>query len=189
MSQLQQGTGMTRISYAKALGLLTGCLLAAACSTPVETRLTSSGTGLSPAARLTVVTAETDGAVLHAETRRLFEQYLTARGSSFSEAGDYLIEFAPGQRAADVILYQDPAKPSASPAKGRSLLSSCNDQLHRVTLVVLKRETGDVAYRGDAEERHCKATLNQTLPFLVETLVADLEKPAGTRVTTRKGQY
>jgi hypothetical protein len=177
------------MSIPKSLAVLMLSLLAGACATPIETRLVSSGSGVAPGSSMTLAIPESDGAALHAETQRLFEQAFKARGRTFSDAGDYLMEFAPGQRAAAVVLSAGPTKTEISPTQGRSALRSCTAQLHRVTLVVLKRETGDVAYRGEVEERHCKATLNQTLPALVEALAADLEKPAGTRVTTRKGQY
>jgi hypothetical protein len=178
------------MSMPKVLTVLLLSQLAGACATPVETRLSSSGSGVAVASSsMTIVTPDSDGPALHEETRRLFEQALKTRGGTLSPTGDYLVEFAPGQRAADVALAAGPTQSQTSPIQHRSLLQTCKAQLHRVTLVVLRRDSGALAYRGDVEERHCKATLSQTLPVLVEALVADLEKPVGTRVTTRKGQY
>lgn len=153
------------------------------CVSSVETRLEGYGPGAVAPAVLTVPPPDPSASSINPDTRSLIEKKLAARGFTFGENGDYILEFAQSIRPADIAIFRKAVTVSAATLKKGSVLQSCKQAIHRLTLVVLKQSSGAMAYRGYAEEYHCRGTMVESLPYLVDALVADLGNPGhGTRI-------
>jgi hypothetical protein len=166
--------------------LALSCLLAAGCASPIATRLSSSGVGLSPATHFAILEAEPDGAPVDAALDDLMKKSLAARGYALASDGNYILSTAFGVRPGDIAVFGTPSAAPLSSTQKKSGLGKCKVHVHRLSLSVLERTTGKPIYQGTAEETHCNAVAANSMPQLVEIITADLPKPGGNRLVTRK---
>ncbi len=162
-------------------------LISAGCASPVQTRLAGNGAGVAPAARLVVLAAEEDGPLDNAALLSAIKVRLAGLGYSVAADGEYILDFALSARSADISVSASSDKAATTGPK-KNFLQSCKPQVHSLTLVALNRDSGDVAYRGAAEELHCRGTLAESLPHLVDALATDITRPGGIRLLSRKGR-
>ncbi len=158
------------------------------CAGPLQTRGFGSGPGVPAGARLSIIAAEEDGPPVDAATHRALAATLTRAGFSVGDDGAYMVDFSLAERPATMGVTPGKTERALSAAKGRKPLQSCQDRTHRFTLVILDRKTGETAYRGDAEEHHCRATLDDSRPHLIDAVVADLKQPKGVYELSRPGK-
>jgi hypothetical protein len=162
------------------------CLMTSACASPVATRISGAGPGLAPSSRLAILAPEADGATPYPELAGLITKSLQARGYSVADDGAYILDVAFGTRPGDIAVFgKHPALPMSASQK-QSALSACKKQVHRLTVSVLERASGNAIYQGTAEETHCNTDASNSLPQLVDSITADLAKPGGDRVITDK---
>lgn len=109
---------------------------------------------------------------------------LEQKGFRFAEAAPVILSVGVAERPGRVALVgEDGAALSA--AQGQKGIGRCRkERLTRVAISMADSGTGQMLYRGSAQEAHCRATLDLLLPHLVESALADLAAPAGERVAT-----
>jgi hypothetical protein len=158
------------------------------CAQPIMTRVSGVGSGVMPSARLSFLVPEPDSPVMDPTVRKALTDRLTTRGYAVVEGGDHMLDVSLSDRAATMGVRGEAAGSWMSGSKAKRPLQSCANRVHRLTLAVVKQATGVVVYRGQAEEHHCKGTLQESMLALVDAVVADMTKPAGTAVLTRTGR-
>jgi hypothetical protein len=162
------------------------CLMMTACASPITTRISDAGPGLPPSSRLAILAPEADGAPLYPQLAGLMAKSLVARGYSVADDGAYILDVAFGTRPGDIAIFgKQPTLPMSASQK-KSALSACKKQVHRLTVSVLERASGNAIYQGTAEQTHCNADASISLPQLVDSITADFAKPGGNRVVNRK---
>jgi hypothetical protein len=162
------------------------CIVVAGCASPMATRLSTHGAGLTPAASLAILEAEPDGAPVDTALDILMKKSLIARGYSMSPDSAFILNMAFGIRPGGIGVFGTPTAAPLSSTQKKSGLGKCKVHVHRLTLSVLERASGNPLYQGMAEETHCNALAANSLPHLIEALTVDLAKPGGDRVVTRK---
>ncbi len=171
------------------LGLLFGAAMAVSgCARPIETRLTSAGTGLLAPAQMTAFVPDEDGPAVDLKIQAVIEAALVSHAYRVSPDADYLFDFSLSNRPAAVGISFSPDGSSQSPGKSRKATKSCANRTHRMTLSVVDRKTGQSVYRGSAEEHHCRAALSESAAALADILAADLKLPQTNKILRRKGR-
>jgi hypothetical protein len=162
------------------------CLLTAGCASSIAMRISSSGAGLNPSTRFAILKAEPDGAPADATLDDMLKTNLAKSGYILASDGDYVVSSAFGIRPGNIAVFGASSLPPLSSIQEKSGLSKCKAHVHRLTISVLERATGESVYQGTAEETHCNTLAAYSLPQLVEALTNDLLKPGGARVLKRK---
>lgn len=72
--------------------------------------------------------------------------------------------------------------------KRRKPLQRCNDREYRFGITLTRVTDGMEIYRGRAAEYHCKMTIAEALPTLVDAALADLGQPRGSYALVRKAK-
>lgn len=174
--------------FLKLAGGIALFVIAAGCAGPLQTRGFGAGPGVPAGARLAMIAPEEDSPPVDATTGTALAAALTRQGYRVGDDGAYVVDFSLAERPATMGVTPSKAERALSAAKARKPLQSCQDRTHRFTLVILDRKTGEAAYRGDAEEHHCRATLDDSRTHLIEAVVADLKQPKGAYQLTRPGK-
>lgn len=160
-----------------------------ACSGPIETRI-DTAMPVAPASGSTYFLSvpEGDAAPIQSRAAALLEPRLTAVGltrTSDPEAAKYVVSLGVADRSAD-FGYQSGGQVIAMPKKKRAL-QSCVDREYRVTVAIMQVSDGAESYRGSAAEYHCKASLDDILPTLVDAALSGFTGQTGPRVELRQG--
>jgi hypothetical protein len=146
----------------------------AACASPIETRIDS--TGLSP---VEPVTFQIDEAA-SADAKPLVAAALVQIGFVQATVGEYSLQVTSSDRPAELSLKNGTETLSPSAGKMR-----CADREYRLGLTLTRIVDGAVAYRALAAEFHCKLKLAEVLPVLVSSALADLGAPRGAYIVKR----
>ena len=167
------------------VGLIIVCstLLLTSCVRHVDLRTDSSGISpVSPAGYL-LVTPEKVVSPELAKTQEIVAQRLSTKGYSASENGTLYLQVGTAIRPASLSL----SKPGAVLAKAykKRGSSKCVWTEYRVVIALTAISDGLEVYRGSASEYHCKESLTETLPILIDSALAGLGNPRGA-VTTRR---
>jgi hypothetical protein len=155
-------------------------LLISACVGPIETRVDSRG--LNDAQPVSIL-ADTDVAVISAEARRLVEQALFAKGfraASESPKADVSLHVTLSDRPADLSL--NAGSDVLAPPSGKK---RCAKREYRLGLTMIKIADGTIFYKSNAAEFHCKQTVQQVLPMLVDAALKDIGSPRGAYIVKR----
>jgi hypothetical protein len=109
--------------------------------------------------------------------REMVMKSLTERGYQFSPEASILVHVALSDRPADIAVAAGvkDAEQTLSAAKRQKRFQSCKDQEHRLTISLFDQSRGTQLYSGNAAEYHCKGTVAQSVPFLVETALSGLD--------------
>jgi hypothetical protein len=158
--------------------LLTLSLALAACATPIETQVTSSGAGISSPLRFSSESrAATD------EAQRLVIERLQGKGLALDAAGEARLEVTLAARPSALALSADGK--ALSPAYAKKDSKRCKWQEYRLGIGLYRISDGAELYKASAAEHHCKDSLQQVMPILVDAALADLAAPRGSYLVKR----
>jgi hypothetical protein len=164
--------------------LLTMALSAslAACSSGVETRISSSGIRVSgPQEIMLSIGPEASPELRTAYA--LVTSDLTKKGYAMADEAPLHLAVTVDARDADLALKAGASNLSA--AKKKKAFQNCNDKEYRVGVTLVRVADGGEIYRGRSSEYHCNMTIADALPDLVKAALADFGKPRGSYVVTR----
>ena len=152
-------------------------LLVSACIGPIETRVYSRGpNGAQP------VSFAVDPDVLGpaVDAQKLVVEALAAKGYRMAEMADVTLHVTLSDRPADLSLHSGPAVLASTSGKKR-----CAKREYRLGVTLTKIADGAVIYQSHAAEFHCKQTVEQVLPKLVDAALQDIGAPRG-RYTVKR---
>ncbi len=126
----------------------------------------------------------------YGEVRNLLIAALAQRGFSRSEAAGVMLEIALSDRPAELALTRGEGEETSviAPSKERKPLQSCDDREYRLSIRFTRISDGAHLYLGEAAEYHCRASLSEALPAMVNAIVSDMDGPRGTKVVERRGR-
>lgn len=147
-------------------------LLLAACAGPIETRVESMGqTSAQPASF--AINADASGPAASAQS--VVAKRLTEKGYRQSEVAELNLQVSVSDRPA--VLGLKTGNATLAPDAGKKL---CAKRDYRVGVVLTRIADGVTVYNSHASEFHCKQTLDQVLPSLINAAMADLGAPRGS---------
>lgn len=158
----------------------------AGCAAQIETRTGAEGVALASKVPVMVValplgmdghSSSAQAAVTHA---------LVKQGHAISDDSGVHLEVAISERSAPVQV-SSLAGADISASRKRPFLRFCAYRIHRLTIAAYSIKQPGVT-RVWAEEKHCRAELNDTIPLLAEQAVALLVKPERAGSTKRMGK-
>jgi hypothetical protein len=155
-------------------------LIVSACVGPIETRVDSRG--LNEAQPVSILT-EPDGAASNTEAHRSVEQALFAKGFRValeSSNADVSLHVTLSDRPADLSL--NAGSEVLAPPSGKK---RCAKREYRLGLTMIKIADGTIFYKSNAAEYHCKQTVQQALPMLVDSALKDIGNPRGAYIVKR----
>lgn len=161
-------------------------LLVSACVQTIDTRVTSMGAPTAtPEAFMISTTDETPEALRRAYP--LVTKRMAAKGYSIAKDAPLHVQVTVDARDAALALGNSDGVSALSASKARKPLQSCADKEYRVGITLTRVADGAELYRGRAAEYHCKMTLADSLPALVDAALLDLGAPRGAYIITRRG--
>jgi hypothetical protein len=152
-------------------------LLLAACAGPIETRVDSAGMN---AAAPTNFAVDPDATGLAAGVQAKIIDGLTERGFRQADNAVLMLRVTVSDRPAAVALVSGATE--LLPAADKE---QCAKREYRVGIVLTRISDGADYYRASAAEFHCKLTIDQVLPTLVSTAMADFGNPRGSYTLNR----
>lgn len=151
--------------------------LTANCSGPIETRIqTQTGPAL-PAQKLYSFTAKPEqNSETYQSARKMVADALAAKSYVAADEAPILVHIALADRPASIAMTtgEEGDVSIIANQKERKLLQSCKDIEHRLTINMVSSADGATLYSGTAAEYHCKGTIEQSLPYLVDGALSDL---------------
>ena len=152
-------------------------LLVTACIGPIETRVDSRGTaGAQPVS----FAADPDVLGPAEATQKLVAQALAAKGYRTADVADVSLHVTLSDRPADLSLHSGPAVLAPTSGKMR-----CAKREYRLGVTLTKIADGSLYYQSHAAEFHCKLTVEQVLPALVDAALKDIGAPRGSYTVKR----
>lgn len=164
------------------------------CAGPIETRSQNQQLTAAPEPRkFRISPAESLESPELLLGRELVAAYLSERGYQADQDASILVHVALSDRPAAISIdagSKEAARPLAA-AKRHKQFQSCRDREHRLTISLFDQAQGQKLYSGSAAEYHCKGTVAQSLPYLIESALSDLDRdPSGvpkSMIRTRRG--
>lgn len=168
--------------------VMSSALLVSACGAGVETRISSSGTTPTESGKY-MVTLPADDAPkdLSGAYQRVAEK-LAAKGFAVSETAALFLEVTLDARDAALALGSAAGPQSLSKAKRKKPLQSCKDMEYRLGVTLTRVADAAEIYKGRAAEYHCRMTVAEALPALVDAALADLGQPRGSYKVMRSAK-
>jgi hypothetical protein len=145
------------------------------CVGPVETRIDSAG-----AASVKPTTFQIAEAAA-AEALPAVVAGLTQKGFEQAGVGQLSLQVTVSDRPAELALQS--GSTTLSPAAGKK---RCAKREYRLGITLTRVADGTEVYRAHAAEFHCKQTLTEVLPVLVNAALADLGAPRGSYIVKRR---
>lgn len=174
--------------------ILVGAMAVSACAGPIETRIqTHQFVAAAEPKQFTLSPKEVPENRDLAMTRDLVTKSLIARGYEASPDASILVHVALSIRPADIAVDggDKDSSHSIASAKPKKRFQSCKDQEHRLTISLFDQARGAKLYSGNAAEYHCKGTIAQSMPFLIDSALSRLDHdPSGIptkTIRTRQG--
>ncbi|RDV06461.1 hypothetical protein DXH95_03270 [Sphingorhabdus pulchriflava] len=167
---------------------LAAIMLISACTGPIETRVSSSGVALS-SDRTILNEQHGNHSDILVQARSLTLQQLDSRGFSLAPNGAHKLDVTVSERPANLLVTTgtEQGKAVLTSPKPKKPLQSCVDSEFNLVVRLTRVADGTELYRGRASEYHCKASLADVLPFLVNAALADLSSPKGEHIIKRRG--
>jgi hypothetical protein len=168
--------------------LLVGAtLLSAGCSSNIETRVISNGVQ-SPAAEAYMTSTVAETSIELRSAYKLVAAAMAQKRFLLAKEAPLHLEITLDARPAALALGGKDGAGSLSPAKKKRPLQSCEDREYRLGVTLTRVSDGTEIYRGRAAEYHCKMSVAEALPMLVNAALADFGNPRGRYATLRKGR-
>ena len=152
-------------------------LLVSACIGPIETRVDSRGTG---GAQPVSFAADPDVLGPAEDAQKLVTQALAAKGYRTADVADVSLHVTLSDRPADLSLHSGATV--LAPASGKK---QCAKREYRLGVTLTKIADGSLYYESHAAEFHCKLTVEQVLPMLVDAALKDISAPRGSYTVKR----
>lgn len=173
--------------------ILTGALIVSGCAGPIETRIRTHQVIVTPEQqKFTLSPLETVANRDLDRAREMVAQSLSERGYHSASDASILVHVALSDRPADIAVNagENAADQVLAAAKKHKSFQSCRDHEHRLTISLFDQRERSMIYSGHAAEYHCKGTIAQSLPFLVDSALSGLDRSPGNgpRSTTRTRQ-
>lgn len=174
--------------------ILVSTMTVSGCAGPIQTRATTHQL-IAPPEQTSFVLSPIDTLANHdtALARDLVSKSLSGKGYQPVSDALILVHVALSDRPAEIAINagdQDAEKLIAA-GKKQKRFQSCSDREHRLTISLFDQMRGAKLYSGSAAEYHCKGTIAQSLPFLVDSALSGLANDAGDAprsiVRTRQG--
>lgn len=167
--------------------------LTASCGGPIETRIqTQAGAGL-PAQKQYSFTAKPEqNSEAYNKARKMVADTLAAKGFALADQAPTLVHIALASRPASIAMTtgEDGDVSRIAEPKKRKPLQSCEDIEHRLILNMVNASDGSTVYSGTAAEYHCKGSMEQSLPHLIDAALSDLgnsNQGNNSKTLTRSG--
>ena len=104
----------------------------------------------------------------------LVSKALTNAGFQMTEPSDFSLQVSVSDRPADLSLSAGKNVLAATPQR-----KACAAREYRLGVTMMRITDGTLVYRAHAAEYHCKQTLQQALPYLVDAALKDFGAPRG----------
>ena len=158
------------------------------CSGPIETRILSAGQGIDGG--ISLVQTPPASPPLNAKAHELALAGLQKHVGLSAGEPSHQLTVTLSERPAALALHagEKQAVRVVAAAKRRKPLQNCDDREFRLTILIMRISDGAVGYRGEASEYHCKASIEESLPHLVDAALADLRSPKGPHSLMRRGR-
>lgn len=151
--------------------------MTANCSGPIETRIQTQAASPLPAQKQYSFPAKPEQKnETYKKARTLVAEALSAQNFTATENAPTMVHIALAERPASIAMTvgEKADVDIISLPKKRKPLQSCKDIEHRLTLKMIDTASGSVIYSGTAAEYHCKGSLEQSLPYLIDGALSDL---------------
>lgn len=161
------------------LGILVGAITVSSCIGPIETRVQTHQVIAAPDQkkfRMSPIDAIANRDLERA--RDMIAQSLRERGYQSDSDASILVQVALSDRPAEIAVKagDKDAEQLLAAAKRQNGFRSCKDREHRLTISLFDQLRGTMLYSGNSAEYHCKDTIVQSLPFLVESALSGLDR-------------
>lgn len=174
--------------------ILAGAIAVSGCAGPIQTRgQTQQLTAATETKKFRIAPAEPLDNRELVLGRELVAASLRQRGYQSAPDASILVHVALSDRPAAIAIDAGGKNEARRivEAKRQKQFQSCKDREHRLTVSLFDQAEGKLLYSGSGAEYHCKGTIAQSLPFLIDTALAGLDrKPAQLPqniVRTRQG--
>lgn len=168
--------------------------LATSCSAPIATRIASEGRAPeAQAATFVLVNAPGEASSDEKTAHNMVISRLVQRGwRSDADNANYSLTISLSERPASIGIIAksvggNQSKVISAPKKNKPL-QSCDDVEQRLSIAIVRLSDGARVFRGNASEYHCKAQLNETLPYLVDAALSGIDNPNGNTIIHRAGR-
>lgn len=170
------------------VGPLAAMVSISACTGPIETRVSSSGVAVSGGYTILEEQHASPSDILW-QARALTLTKLSNRGFSLAPNGAQKLDVTVSERPANLLITAGAEQHKAilTSPKPKKPLQSCADTEFSLVVRLTNVASGAELYQGRAAEFHCRATIADVLPFLVDAALADLGSPKGEHVIKRPG--
>ncbi|GAA0465960.1 hypothetical protein GCM10009096_03270 [Parasphingorhabdus litoris] len=151
--------------------------ITASCSGPIETRIqTQSAAPLLAQNQYNFSPKPEQNSPAYKKARTLVTEALAAKDLTAVEQASVTVHIALANRPASIAMTvgEDNDIETIAAQKERKPLQSCDDFEHRLTITMVNSADGSILYSGTAAEYHCKGTLEQSLPYLIDGALSGL---------------
>jgi hypothetical protein len=152
-------------------------LLVSACIGPIETRVDSRGAG---GEQPVSFAADPDVLGPAVDAQKLVAQALADKGYKAAEIADVSLHVTLSDRPAGLSLHSGSSVLAPTSGKKR-----CAKREYRLGVTLTKIVDGSLVYQSHAAELHCKLTVEQVLPALVDAALQDIAAPRGSYTVKR----
>jgi hypothetical protein len=169
------------------ISLMALVLIVSACSSGVETRIASGGV-TSPQTEPYMVSALPNSSAALQAGYALVGEGLAAKGFVTAAEAPLHLEVTVDERDASLALGSGAGPQSLAAPKRKKPLQSCADREFRLGITLTRVADGVEIYRGRAAEYHCKMSVTDALPALVDAALADFGQPRGSYIVKRNAK-
>ncbi|QTD57239.1 DUF4136 domain-containing protein [Parasphingorhabdus cellanae] len=151
--------------------------ITASCSGPIETRIQTQAASTLPAQTQYSFSAKPEqNNKTYDQARELVADALSAKNFVAAQQAPVMVHIALANRTASIAMTtgEKDQIDIIAPQKERKFLQSCDDIEHRLTLTMVDVADGSTLYSGTAAEYHCKGSLEQSLPYLIDGALSGL---------------
>lgn len=150
--------------------------ITASCSGPIQTRIqTQSGTAFPAQKQYSFSAKPEQNGTAYEAARKMVVDALAAKSFIATEQAPILVHIALASRPASIAITtgEDEEVSTIAEPKERKALQSCEDVEHRLTINMVNASDGSPVYSGTAGEYHCKGSMEQSLPHLIDAALSD----------------
>ncbi len=184
---------MTRTSHKNIRVLSAVALLLAlpACAPTVETYIQSGGvTPLAETGRYVFASPPGNMGLLHIKAKNLVADSLHLKNWTEAAQAQYAVSVGVSSLPSDLDVYENSGQGSkrviiAKRPSKTGILNSCEVMHHRLDVKIFRITDGQNMFSGTASEYHCKASIDDTLPFLTNAAMRNFGRLAESVIEKR----